>query len=190
MASEGVSGGRVYLKSCIFFNFFDQIKLGANASSFIERCHMSEAKNISLSAINPCAFKVVGCNFSKPGRHGILCEWLQESSQTETCRRIAIEGCEFNQTGSASISIQPSHRGQMKACAHNLIIEVLRNKISRSKSEGMTVLNMVLTKMNIQGNEFSFNQLHNLYIKQVHQKSNKCASAAITYLGMRDNRFW
>lgn len=78
----------------------------------------------------------------------------------------------------------------MEACAHNLIIEVLSNKISRSKSEGMTVLNMVLTKMNIQGNEFSFNQLHNLYIKQVHQKSNKCASAAITYLGMRDNRFW
>lgn len=78
----------------------------------------------------------------------------------------------------------------MKSFAHNLIVEILKNKINRSKGEGLTILNLVLTMLKIEGNEFNLNQLHNLYLKQVHQKSNKCASATTTYLGVFDNRFW
>lgn len=190
MGSEGLNGGSVYVKSCIFFNFFDQLRLNVNTRGVLERCHLSEARNNSLHALNPCALRVEGCNFSKAGKHGICCEWLARSSQTSKCRRLTIEACDFTLSGSASIIIQPSHKGNMKYFAHNLIVEILNNKVNRSKGEGLTVINLILTMLRIKGNEFNLNQLHNLYIKQVHQKSNKCASASMTYLGVFENRFW
>ena len=43
----------VVIKSCIFFNFFDQIRAGLNSTVMLEKCHLSEAKNHGLYCVNP-----------------------------------------------------------------------------------------------------------------------------------------
>ena len=190
VGEERKRNAKVYIKSCIFFNFYDQVRLGVDTSVFLERCHMSEARNNAVHALNPCILKIEGCNFSKPSKHGVLCEWLPLSSMTEKCRRLTIEGCDFNFSGSSSILVQPSKGDLLTSCAHNLGIDILNNKIARARGEGLTVLNMVLAQITIQGNEFTLNQFHNVYLKHVHQKSNKCASATKSYLLMKGNKLW
>lgn len=66
----------------------------------------------------------------------------------------------------------------------------MNNKFTRSKCEGLIALNLALTLIHIINNEFNTNTLHNIYIKQVHQKSNKCADIHTSYLLMKDNKIW
>jgi hypothetical protein len=67
---------------------------------------MSEARNNSVSAINPRCLMVLGSNFSKPTRHCINAEWLKSSTNTEKCRIIHIEGCDIYSSGGTSILVQ------------------------------------------------------------------------------------
>jgi hypothetical protein len=87
---EKKSKAQALIRSCIFFNFYDQIRVGIDSHVFIERCHLSESRNISVNAINPRALKVIGSNFSKPAKHGLQCEWLPKSSKTEKCRNLIV----------------------------------------------------------------------------------------------------
>lgn len=96
---------QLFLRSCIFFNFFEQIKLGIDSFAILEKCHMSEAKCTSVYSINPRYLKIVGCNFSKPQKHCCLIEWLQQSSNKEKCRNIVIEGCDLYASGGTSVII-------------------------------------------------------------------------------------
>jgi hypothetical protein len=47
---------------------------------------------------------------------------------------------------------------------------------------------MALTTIDISSNEFNQNQMHHIYIKQVHQKSNKTATRNFSYLSIKDNK--
>lgn len=76
------------VKSCIFYNFFDQCRIGLNGTISLEKCHLSEARNSAIYAINPKNLKVKNCVISKPANIGIKVEWLQESDHQDKCRII------------------------------------------------------------------------------------------------------
>jgi hypothetical protein len=50
--------GSIYLKSCIFYNFYDSIRCGVNGAVHLDKSHLSECRNNSLHAVNPKAVKV------------------------------------------------------------------------------------------------------------------------------------
>lgn len=102
---ERVQKAEVHLMSCIFFNFFDQCRIGYDTTVLLEKCHLSEARNTSIHALNPRVLKVIECNFSKPGRHCILSEWLPTSTRTEKCRNLQVEGCDMYSSGATSILV-------------------------------------------------------------------------------------
>jgi hypothetical protein len=159
----------VWIGSCIFFNFWDQCRAGIDSEVLIEKCHLSEPRNNNIVAINPRVLKIIGCNFSKPSRHCVLVEWLPTSFQTEKCRNLYVEGCELYNSGSSSILIAPKKDlpadNQLNSCAHNLKIQIINNKFLKSRSEGMCILNLIVTSLEIINNEFNQNWQHNLYIK-------------------------
>jgi hypothetical protein len=130
----------------------------------MEKCHMSEAKSNSINSLNPRALRVVGCNFSKPLKHCILVEWLQQSSNTEKCRNISIEGCDLYASGGTSVLIHTStEQGKSQETptpipsfsVHNLKIYFFNNFVHRSRGDGLTILNMALTTIDISSNEFN-----------------------------------
>ena len=80
--------GVAMVKSCIFYNFFDQCRLGVNGTLIMEKCHMSECRSYALHAVNPKTVKVLTCTISKPMKTGILIQWLKDSDNTDKCRMI------------------------------------------------------------------------------------------------------
>lgn len=78
--------GSLYLKSCIFYNFFDSIRSGVNASVNIVKCHLSECRNNSIYAVNPRVLKVANSTLSKPLANCISVDMLQQSDDTDFVR--------------------------------------------------------------------------------------------------------
>lgn len=164
----------------------------------MEKCHMSEPRNNSIHSLNPRLLRVIGCNFSKPSRHCVLSEWLPLSSNTEKCRNIVIDGCDLYTSNGTSILIQsvlPEFVSgidslRVNFSAHNLKISILNNSITRSKGDGLSIMNMAITILEVAANEFNLNQMHCIYIKQLHQKSNKCADKNFAYLSIKENKLW
>lgn len=89
----------VIIKSCIFYNFYDQCRVGVNSTLSLEKCHLSEARNNSIHATNPKSIKVINCTISKPAQSGVRIDWLSESNSTDKCRKIQILNNEIYGTG-------------------------------------------------------------------------------------------
>jgi hypothetical protein len=72
-------------------------------------------------------------------------------------------------SGGTSITVQPqkdiNETGVAAFSAHNLKVAIRNNKVTRARSEGISLLNMALTSLELTGNDLNQNALHNLYIK-------------------------
>jgi len=71
--------GSLHVKSCIFYNFFDQFRCGMNASITLEKCHLSECRGNAVYCVNPKTMRVSSTTISKPMQTGVLVEWLSIS---------------------------------------------------------------------------------------------------------------
>lgn len=93
------------IKSCIFYNFYDQCRVGVDSTLIMEKCHMSECRSNSIHAINPKILKISNCTISKPSKNGLLVEWLRDSNNINKCRSIIIESNEIYGAGNLGLSI-------------------------------------------------------------------------------------
>jgi len=117
-SEEEERSGVGLIKSCIFYNFFDQCRAGINSGLWFERCHLSEARNCSIHAVNPKVIKVLNCTVSKPCVTAFKIEWLRNSSNTDKSRTIKLIGNEIYGSGNDSIIISSKN----DFSAHNLKI--------------------------------------------------------------------
>ena len=163
---------QVLIKSCIFYNFFDQVRVGVDSSLYMEKCHLSEPRNNAVHAVNPKALRISNCSISKPNLSGVLVEWLEHSSQNEKCRVVQINGNEiYGVCLEAGAAIQVSSKPEFSA--HNLKIKIEQNKIYKCKGEGIRIQDLAINNLQILRNEVFIMGSHCMTIKQVHQKSNK-----------------
>ena len=105
MKEHDDNSAELRIKSCIFYNFYNQIRAGLNSTIIIEKCHLSECRNNAVHAVNPKVFKIINCTVSKPIGSGILCEWLSYSHASNKGRQIFIEGNEIYGSGKEGIAV-------------------------------------------------------------------------------------
>lgn len=117
----------------------------------MEKCHFSESRNNAIHVVNPKHLKISNSTISKPTNTGILCEWLSYSHSTEKGRKIIFEGNEIYGCGKDGITIM----SQEKFSAHNLKIFISKNKIQKSKGDGIIIKEMAISNLEIVNNELN-----------------------------------
>ena len=76
---------------------------------------------------------------------------------------MSIEGCDFYASGGTSVIIQslsePSNLSEAPGLpsfsVHNLKLTFFNNTVHRSRGDGLTILNLALTILDISSNEFN-----------------------------------
>lgn len=90
MINEENNNADLRISSCIFYNFFDQVRAGLNSKILIEKCHFSECRNNSIYLVNPCSALIRNNTITKAGQNAILVEMLSVSHWVEKARVVDI----------------------------------------------------------------------------------------------------
>jgi hypothetical protein len=90
MINEENNHADLRVSSSIFYNFYDQIKVGVNSKVLVEKCHFSECRNNSIYLSNPRSALLRSNTITRAGSNAILCEMLPHSHWTDKTRKLMI----------------------------------------------------------------------------------------------------
>ena len=116
------------ISSCIFYNFYDQVRAGINSKVLIEKCHFSECRNNSIYLVNPVSALIRNNTISRASYSSILVDMLSRSHWVEKTRKINISNNEIQMASQNGIHITSQDN---LISAHNLKIFIIENNIKK-----------------------------------------------------------
>ena len=116
------------ISSCIFYNFYDQVRAGINSKVLIEKCHFSECRNNSIYLVNPVSALIRKNTISRASYSSILVDMLSRSHWVEKTRKINISNNEIQMASQNGIHITSQDN---LISAHNLKIFIIENNIKK-----------------------------------------------------------
>jgi hypothetical protein len=88
MINEENNHADLRVSSSIFYNFYNQIRVGLNSKILVEKCHFSECRNNSIYLVNPCSALIRNNTITRAGLNAIFCEWLSRSHWVDRTRKL------------------------------------------------------------------------------------------------------
>lgn len=170
MINEENNNADLRISSSIFYNFFDQIRVGLNSKILIEKCHFSECRNNSIYLVNPCSALIRNNTITRAGQNALLCEWLPYSHWQDKTRKLHIIKNEIQMSTNNGIYICSQDN---IFSAHNLKISISQNNSKKNGSYGVRIEDLVINDLQIILNDLDRNEFGGLLLSKVHQKSNK-----------------
>ena len=170
MINEENNHATLRISSSIFYNFYDQIRVGLNSQILIEKCHFSECRNHSIYIVNPCSALIRNNTITRAGQNAIQVEMLSQSHWVDKTRRLQILKNEIQMSQLNGIVITSQDN---IFSAHNLKVFISNNQVRKNGKFGLIIENLVLNDLQITWNDFDRNEQGGVLLSQVHQKSNR-----------------